>query len=353
MAIALVGTNTAASDGNGGDVTVSLPGGVASGDLVLAHHAGESSGANEVMSTVTSGYTDIVDIFANDTRDSNLGVHWKIMGGTPDSDVVFTGFVNTDEAHVGAVRVYSGVDQTTPIDATTTTVTGTDGVNADPPSITTATNGAVVVAIVGAGHATVALDAPTGYTDEIDFQDVPAAAHTARIVSCEKLVATAGAEDPGIFGDSGTVSNGYTGATVALRPAAGGGGFDGAVNATLDALTVVATGSLALAGSVSKTLGALTSGAVGSLAIQATLAKTLGALTSSASGTIGGAVTGTVNATLGALTSGAVGSLAIVGTLAKTLGALLLSATGDNGAAPPAATNAEYIPTWGRRRGRR
>lgn len=222
MAIALRGTATAASDQNGGDVTVTMPVGTAQNDLSLAIEFGESSAGNETLSMVTTGYTQLADLFADDTHDANLGVYQKIQGATPDTTAVFTGFGDASEVHLGCVRVYSGVDTTTPIDATTTTTAGSGGPLVNPPSITTVTNNAVVVAMGGAGAGSDAtLTAPTGYTDELSFADNDGSLFV-RLISAEKLVATAGAEDPGSFGDSGGAQAAMAAATVAVRPAGGG-----------------------------------------------------------------------------------------------------------------------------------
>jgi len=66
--------------------------------------------------------------------------------------------------------------------------------------------------------------------------------------------------------------------------------------------------------------------------VEGTLSATLGALTLSATGEV--AIEGTLSQTLGALALSATGELAINGALSATLGALTLTATGDNGYEP-------------------
>lgn len=126
----------------------------------------------------------------------------------------------------------------------------------------------------------------------------------------------------------------------------------GTLAATLDAVTLAASGALPIAGTAAPTLGALQSAGTGALSLAGTASATLGALTSSAAGTLAlagslsatladvtvsaagsGAHTGTLAQTLGALQSSAAGTLALVGTLSATLGAVTASGAGALGVA--------------------
>lgn len=217
MAITLVGT--AANNAiNGGDVTVTLPVGTAQGDVVIAAYGiGSEGGPDHDMVTVTSGYTQLADLFSDDSFEAQLGVFRKIQGSTPDTTVVFDGNGVADDAAAGAVMVTSGVNQTTPEDATTTTVTGINGPTPDPSAITTGTANARVIAIASSTEADVPT-APTNYTDLIEDQGVDNSSIS--IMMAWRLIVAPGAENPGTFGGIvGSTSDAWAAATVALRPA--------------------------------------------------------------------------------------------------------------------------------------
>src|SRR3990170_173432 len=72
------------------DTTVSLTGiSLQAGDLVIVTAGiGDDDNVNHNVLINTAGYTEVADLFANDTDDTNLAVWWKIMGATPDASVV-------------------------------------------------------------------------------------------------------------------------------------------------------------------------------------------------------------------------------------------------------------------------
>lgn len=97
-----------------------------------------------------SGFTEVADLYANDTVDANLGVFLKRMTSSPDTTITLNDPPSGNIMSV-AIMVFRGVNST-PQDVTATTATGTNSVLANPPSITPATIGAVVVAIGGGAH---------------------------------------------------------------------------------------------------------------------------------------------------------------------------------------------------------
>lgn len=217
MALSLRGTaeSTAAAD-----PTITHPAGIAENDVVIfAVATGATSDQN--LSMITTGYTELVDIYANDSFDTNLGVFRKIMGATPDS---------TAQAETGTTtgmaveHVWTGADTTTPEDATTTTTTVTNTSRADPPSITTVTADAVVIAVCGSAYyQSSTLLAPTGYSNMVDVGD--SGTSIGHVMMASKSVASPGAENPGIFNDFnngvGDTSASGAAATVAIKPSGG------------------------------------------------------------------------------------------------------------------------------------
>lgn len=174
------------------------------GDIVLVI-SGDDSGA---PGTAT-GYTSLASI--SSTGDVN--VMYKIMPDPVDSSV--TGLTNggSDFGHLAIV--FRGVDQTTPIDATTTTATNTAG-DPDPAAITTVTNGAMVVALAFLDDDLVTEStAPSGYIRAAE-NIFGSGGAGGTLMAFYKTVATAGSENPGTIVTSG--DDWWWAATVALRP---------------------------------------------------------------------------------------------------------------------------------------
>lgn len=212
--ISLVGT-ASNSALNGGNVTVTLPGGVATGDVVYASYC--LSGLVDFnMSTVTAGYSELADVYGNDDVDANLGVYRKVQGGSPDTTVEFTGSGVTTNSVIGTVMVLRGVNST-PEDATTTTATGTNSANADPPSITTVTANAWVLAIACGSEEQAATTAPTNYIDLIFDIEIDADEGTGAM--SRQLIVSPGAENPGAYVIDAGSSRSWSAASVAVRPA--------------------------------------------------------------------------------------------------------------------------------------
>lgn len=217
MALSLRGSATGHGE-SAAAVTVNLPGGTTTDDVVIVGWSVEST-SDLNLSLTTSGYTELADLYADDTDDTNLGVYRKIMGGTPDSTVVGPNVGNGSKAMV--VHVWTGADTTTPEDATTTTATGIDTQYPDPASITTATDNAVVVVVAGNPSQDDTVTAPSGYTNSIAVASTTGGADCSAYMA-SKAVASAGAENPGAWGAMGGADATWcwAAATVAIRPAA-------------------------------------------------------------------------------------------------------------------------------------
>lgn len=90
MALEYVGGKTASIAGSTSTATnvslTDLTGGLASApaanDIVIVAYA-TCSAADRAIGVNTAGYTEIAELYANDARDANLSVSWKIMGGNP------------------------------------------------------------------------------------------------------------------------------------------------------------------------------------------------------------------------------------------------------------------------------
>lgn len=169
--ISFVGWAAEASPTADVEITVSLTsltGGIdtaaRAGDVVVFVHAARTSADPDVnMGAVTSGYTELADIYANDFYEMNLSASWKRMNSTPDTSVVSTSPYGRS---AGIVYVLRNVNSITPIDVTTTTsVTINTGI-AVPPAITPVTyNSLVISAVANMSGSTNELTEPTNYTN--------------------------------------------------------------------------------------------------------------------------------------------------------------------------------------------
>lgn len=220
MAIALRGS--ASNTGlNGANLTVTFPGGVVQGDVVIAAYA--ESGNFEPdhdMSVVEGGYLKVADLFADDVLEVSLGVFIKVVSGTPDASVTFVGHAFTDASVAGVVFVLSGVNGASPQDVAATTATGINSGDADPPAITTVTANSWVVAI-GANTDFNGPAAPSGYSDSLlasgPFDSIPV-----QILIARKAIGTPTTEDPGVMAITGDDANdAWAAVTMAMREAEG------------------------------------------------------------------------------------------------------------------------------------
>jgi hypothetical protein len=223
MAISYVGSasNFAA---NGGDVTVTLPGGIAENDIVLVV-GGHGNASGAAASISTSGYNTL-DTQASAANYSGI-IAWKRMGGSPDTTVTGTGGGDVSSGVAYIAYVVRGVDTSTAIDATTTEATGTSGLP-NSPSITTVTDDCMVITAGLFAVANGTLTPPAGYSNALT---VSGSDTNGIDVVCASRIQPLGAVNPAgwgaILGDS---SDDWVAWTVALRPAASGTFGDGALS---------------------------------------------------------------------------------------------------------------------------
>lgn len=228
-AIQYVGGTTAAFVGSTTNDIVSLTtltGGIASapqyGDLIIV--AVELSGtANKAYKI--ANFTQIADLYQNDTEDSNFQVGYKLTSIVPETSVLITnGSGNTADGIAVAVHVYRNIDQTTPFDVTMTTFGALNGAIPNPSAITPVTSGALIVVAAGAAHDATAAGLFTAsyLSDFITTTTVALAETNDATVGMGNVAWTSGAYDPAAWtftGTGGTAANwSYNSVTMALRP---------------------------------------------------------------------------------------------------------------------------------------
>jgi hypothetical protein len=138
------------STARSGQSLTSLTGGIgtqpATDDIVIISF-GASSGNNRDLAA--SGYTEVTDLYANDTTDANLGLFYKVMGGTPDTTFDVSGGSGT-AANIVRVMVFRGIDTGSPLDVAVATSTGINSGTSVIPAITPVTQGAIIVGTASA-----------------------------------------------------------------------------------------------------------------------------------------------------------------------------------------------------------
>jgi len=204
----------------------SLTGGVdtqpRAGDLVLLIAVyGEDNESISIGSA--TGYTKFVDLYSNDTYDTNFEVFYRYLASDQTS-ITFTigGAVGLDDYIRFIPYVFRNVDPVNHFDVTSTTATGINGGRPTSPQITTVTNGAFVICCGGIATAAAptgsALTAPSGTSGFVNSFST-AIGYTG---CCAAHVGPVSAGTYGTFafgGGTTQTSDSWAAATIALRPA--------------------------------------------------------------------------------------------------------------------------------------
>jgi hypothetical protein len=200
----------------GGNLTGGLDSSASEGDMVIAYWA---TGGIADRTLAINGYTNIADLYSDDTYDTNLVVAYKFMGATPDTTLqLLNGTVVGSENGGLVVHVFRGVDTSSPFDATSTTATGTNTVLCDPPAITPTTAGTVIVSGGAGGHIagvhTFSSSDLTSFLSKGGQDDIDGT------TGAGYYKWSSGTFNPAAFTFSGTDSTNYSWAavTMALRP---------------------------------------------------------------------------------------------------------------------------------------
>jgi hypothetical protein len=217
VAITLVGTPQVGSAIDNNNVTLTFDVTPQQDDVVLVF-GGPAIIANSAIDT--TGYTALT----SDGLNSQSRAWYKVMGTTPDTDVVGNGGSTVDNRDGVAYLSYvlrgvsTAITDAAPIRQRSS---GTSSIP-DPLSITTVTNGAWVFALysetANVGPSTSGL-LPSGYIGEV-VAVVTSDNFDIGIVGGYKEVVTAGPEDPGALTSTTWTAAQWCTNTIAIRPAA-------------------------------------------------------------------------------------------------------------------------------------
>lgn len=212
--------DVSAGTGLSADYAITLPTGLLEGDLVIVATGFYQKGNFNPGVVSPAGYTEIVDLWADDSGDTNLSVSYKFMGAIPDTTVTVSGSANASYGAASAICVLRGVDQSSPLDVSSTTATGANSADANPAAITPVTNGALILAIAGWANGPLNSDlVPSGFTHLVGASPGISANFAVKIAS-KGWIDGDGTIDPGTgFGGGADDTASWAAVTMALRPA--------------------------------------------------------------------------------------------------------------------------------------
>lgn len=209
---------------NASDANVSLQ----EGDLIVAFHAQSSGGgtAQDVFKddmkdpSYSDAMTEAVGYYTTNP-DVTIFVSYKFMGSTPDTTMTFKGPEDTVNAACVVIMAFRGA-HATPFEATYSTATGLSTAT-DPPAITPATSGCIIL-VMGAASDNVAT-APTLPGDLSSGTNKFRTVLSPETNDCVLAVGmkedwTSGSFDPTSWGNMGTSAPWpWAAATLVLKPA--------------------------------------------------------------------------------------------------------------------------------------
>ncbi len=189
---------------------ITMPAGIASGDLLIVIHSTDVGGGARTWS---GGFTEIL----NKSATSNLGVAWKIAVG---GDTLTVTKSESERFSAIALRITGAHASSAP--EISATVTGSSTAP-NPDSVTASWGAENNLFIAFHGHDTTTTDAsvtafPTSYTEN-QIQGVYVASAGEPNMATQNL--TAASDDPGTF--TINTSLGWRAGTIVVRPAAAGG----------------------------------------------------------------------------------------------------------------------------------
>lgn len=215
-----------ASKAEGGTtLSTTLTGGISStievGDLLVAIVG--NAHTTTITPTISGTYTwNTIGSTgrANGTNDLNYGYFYAIANASPPASFTTSGSAGGTYGH-GSILVVFRNQNGTQFDATTTFASGTTSGNSNPPSITSVTDGATILALgmnANDGNAGREISAvSSGYTSLMLANSAKSNmgwSGGAGMITNQ----VAGAYDPGAFTGSGNAASTWSAATIAIRP---------------------------------------------------------------------------------------------------------------------------------------
>jgi hypothetical protein len=192
------------------------------GDYVIVVAGWSRAGTSTVsLGTIPVGLASVKNAIGSDSIDASI----HFYGGFYEAGTATGGSVNSpggSSSGLVAIYVFRGVDATTPLDATTTSIQRTNGCDITLSTITPVTAGAVIVGSAVAGHqsgSNTFFD-PIAHTYEGIFHRGSSTTYDGAICIAHHTGWTTGVFSPGLFDFNGGDSlSSAASVTIALRPA--------------------------------------------------------------------------------------------------------------------------------------
>lgn len=165
MAISFVGSSEQGV-GNGGNATINFSP-VSVGDYVLLAATLGTTRTTGMAVTSSSGgavYTTVLSTITSSF--ARFAMFRHIVASTGETTVTITGTAGASDSLAAVAMVFSGVDPTTPEDATATSTTGS-GTTPDSPSITVASCGCAIISAFGAQVTDATVTQPTSFINPV------------------------------------------------------------------------------------------------------------------------------------------------------------------------------------------
>ena len=164
-------------------VTLTKPAGTAAGDVLVASFTADK---NPTVSAVPAGWTAIVNNLSIGSG-ARVFAYYRVVGASDPGTYSWT--LSTTAKWGGGVTAYKGVNNTTPLDSSVVTAVNTTYLASSiaGPSVTTASNNAMLIGGVGFDSSTPGASAPTGWTERWESADGQIAEQA------DRVQATAGA----------------------------------------------------------------------------------------------------------------------------------------------------------------
>jgi hypothetical protein len=182
-----------------------------------------ATGSAAQRSQAVFGYTEIANLYANDTIDTNLWVGYKRMGPTPDTTVNIPDPGSTLDGQVVIIQVWRNVHRDI-FDVMPTTVTTANTVLVDPPAITTNISNTVLLVVGAGGHSEGASrQYLASYLSNFISLGSSNKDYDSTIGFGSIAQPTAGTYDPAawLFNDTDTTDFSYASVTIAIKPTYG------------------------------------------------------------------------------------------------------------------------------------
>ncbi len=209
-AIALRAVSSGSNNASATSIVLNRPAGTLAGDVMLASL--DVRGTSTV--TAPAGWT----LIRTDTYTSSLRMHvyWRLATGSDPATWTWT--FSGSRLAAGVIHAYSGVNATTPIDASGGQPAAAPSPTSTAPSITTTVANTMLVAFY-ANLANTTWTPPAGFVERADLIGTSPSQFTS-MMSADALRPAVGATGTAVA--SATMSSGNAAQLIALRPAAGG-----------------------------------------------------------------------------------------------------------------------------------